>query len=106
MAVGYCSSVRRLKIPRSYLLDPGLHSWSRGCRSVTRWRKVSHRVELRLCHYSLDVDWDGKPDLKWAKPNRDDARQSIQTGTRVGDWQPGYCAWMDLCVFAKHNSRF
>ena len=51
-----------------YLLDPGMFSaGSKGVGPVPGGGKFRVGITCALCHYSLDVDWDGKPDLKSAK---------------------------------------
>jgi len=55
----------------TYLLDPGLYSSGpEGVGPLPDGGKFRIGLSCALCHYSLDVDWDGKPDLKWAKPNQ------------------------------------
>jgi len=52
----------------SYLLDPSKYSAGpTGVGSVPDRDKFRVGFSCALCHYSLDVDWDGKPDLKSAR---------------------------------------
>jgi len=52
-----------------YLLDPSRFSnGPNGVGSLPGGGKFRVGVSCALCHYSLDIDWDGKPDLKSAKP--------------------------------------
>jgi hypothetical protein len=54
----------------SYLLDPGAYATGpQGVGPLPGGGKYRVGLSCALCHYSLDVDWDGKPDLKSAKPN-------------------------------------
>ena len=51
-----------------YLLDPSKYSsGAKGIGPVPDREKFRAGFACALCHYSLDVDWDGKPDLKSAK---------------------------------------
>ena len=55
----------------NYLYDPGLFaSGPDGVGPLPDGGKFRIGLSCALCHYSLDVDWDGKPDLKWAKPEQ------------------------------------
>lgn len=47
-----------------YLLDP--KQYVSGAESVGKFRAG---LTCALCHYSLDIDWDGRTDLRSAKPN-------------------------------------
>ncbi len=52
-----------------YLLDP--NSFAQGPKGVgplPGGGKFRIGLSCALCHYSLDMDWDGKPDLTSAKP--------------------------------------
>ena len=54
-----------------YLFDPGaFSSGPEGVGPLAGGGKFRIGLSCALCHYSLDVDWDGKPDLKWAKPGQ------------------------------------
>jgi len=50
-----------------YLYNPG--AFASGPKGIGPSPRGKYRlgVSCALCHYSLDVDWDGKPDLKSAK---------------------------------------
>lgn len=50
-----------------YLLDPGTFAGEVG--PIPGNTKFRVGVTCALCHYSLDVDWDGVTDLKSAKPD-------------------------------------
>jgi hypothetical protein len=51
-----------------YLLDPARYSKGpRGLGPVPDGKKFRAGFACAICHYSLDVDWDGKPDLKSAR---------------------------------------
>jgi len=53
-----------------YLLDPSKYSSGpEGVGPVPGVGKFRAGLTCALCHYSLDVDWDGKTDLRSAKPN-------------------------------------
>jgi hypothetical protein len=53
----------------TYLLDPAaFSSGPEGIGPLPDGGKFRIGLSCALCHYSLDVDWDGKPDLKSAKP--------------------------------------
>jgi hypothetical protein len=53
-----------------YLFDPGrFASGPKGVGPLPGGGKFRAGMTCALCHYSLDVDWDGKPDLKSAKPS-------------------------------------
>ena len=55
----------------TYLFDPGaFSSGPEGVGPVPGGGKFRVGLSCALCHYSLDVDWDGKPDLKSAKPDQ------------------------------------
>jgi hypothetical protein len=55
----------------TYLLDPGaFSSGPQGIGPLPDGGKFRIGLSCALCHYSLDVDWDGKPDLKWARPDQ------------------------------------
>jgi hypothetical protein len=49
-----------------YLIDPEML----GVGPVQEPGKLRIGISCALCHYSLDVDWDGKPDLKSAQPGK------------------------------------
>ena len=49
-----------------YLIDPA----SLGVGPVQTPGKLRIGISCALCHYSLDVDWDGQPDLHSAWPDR------------------------------------
>ena len=52
-----------------YMLDPSRYSAGpKGVGPVPDRKKFRMGFACALCHYSLDVDWDGKPDLKSARP--------------------------------------
>ncbi len=52
-----------------YLLDPSKYSFGpTGVGPVPDGKKFRAGFSCALCHYSLDIDWDGKPDLKSARP--------------------------------------
>ena len=52
-----------------YLLDPEkFSSGPAGVGHIPGGGKFRIGLSCALCHFSLDVDWDGKPDLKSAKP--------------------------------------
>ncbi len=51
-----------------YLLDPSKYSTGpKGVGNLPGGGKFRTGFSCALCHYSLDVDWDGKTDLKSAK---------------------------------------
>jgi hypothetical protein len=55
----------------AYLFDPGSFSnGTEGVGPVPDGGKFRIGLSCALCHYSLDVDWDGKPDLKWVRPDQ------------------------------------
>jgi hypothetical protein len=55
----------------AYLFDPGsFSSGPEGIGPVPDGGKFRIGLSCALCHYSLDVDWDGKPDLKWVRPDQ------------------------------------
>lgn len=58
-------SAEGVRLP--YLLDPGTFASEVG--QVPGNTKYRVGVTCALCHYSLDVDWDGVTDLKSAKPD-------------------------------------
>lgn len=67
-----------------YLLDPGPYAKGpKGIGSLPGGGKFRAGLSCALCHYSLDVNWDGKPDLKSAKPTEP---------TENSPYQP-YHAW-------------
>lgn len=54
-----------------YLLDPSAYSSGPdGIGPLPGGGKYRVGLSCALCHYSLDIDWDGKTDLKWAQPDR------------------------------------
>lgn len=55
----------------SHLFDPGAFSTGpQGVGPLPGGGKFRIGLSCALCHYSLDVDWDGKPDLKSARPGQ------------------------------------
>ncbi len=51
-----------------YLLDPGAYaSGDHGVGPAPNANKYRAGMSCAICHYSLDVDWDGKTDLKSAR---------------------------------------
>ncbi len=53
-----------------YLLDPKKYApGPEGVGEVPGVGKFRAGLACALCHYSLDIDWDGKTDLRSAKPN-------------------------------------
>jgi hypothetical protein len=53
-----------------YLIDPSIYAkGDKGIGQLPGGGKFRVGVTCALCHYSLDIDWDGKPDLKSAKPD-------------------------------------
>lgn len=69
-----------------YLLDPGTFAAEVG--PIPGNRKFRVGVTCALCHYSLDVDWDGKADLKTAELNWD----SLDTASVHSEFKP-FHAW-------------
>jgi len=58
----------------SYLFDPGsFSSGQKGVGPLPGGGKFRIGLSCALCHYSLDVDWDGIPDLKSARPEQQTA---------------------------------
>jgi hypothetical protein len=54
-----------------YIIDPARYaSGPKGVGPLPGGGKFRIGLSCALCHYSLDIDWDGKPDLKWAKPGQ------------------------------------
>src|SRR5262245_51631715 len=50
-----------------YLLDPGAYAGGpKGVGAAPTGGKYRVGLTCALCHISLDIDWDGKADLKWA----------------------------------------
>ena len=55
----------------TYLFDPGAFSTGpEGVGPLPGGGKFRIGLSCALCHYSLDIDWDGKADLKSARPDQ------------------------------------
>jgi hypothetical protein len=51
-----------------YLVDPAVYAGGTdGIGALPGGGKFRVGLSCAICHYSLDIDWDGKPDLKWAR---------------------------------------
>ena len=67
-----------------YLLDPSKYSSGpKGVGALPGGGKFRTGFSCAICHYSLDIDWDGKTDLKSAR---------IGEETEGSPWKP-YDAW-------------
>ncbi|HEU4388785.1 MAG TPA: hypothetical protein VFV34_13370, partial [Blastocatellia bacterium] len=53
-----------------YLIDPAVYAGGPNGIGPSPGGKFRIGLSCAICHYSLDVDWDGKPDLKWAQLNK------------------------------------
>lgn len=66
--VPFAVSEEEARLP--YLLDAKKYaSGPEGVGEVPGAGKFRAGLTCALCHYSLDIDWDGKTDLRSAKPN-------------------------------------
>lgn len=86
-----------------YLINPAAFATgSEGIGSLPGGGKFRLGVTCALCHYSLDIDWDGKPDIKSAKPGSDSLYSTYkpQDAWAIGN-QDIHLGW--IFAFSSNN---